>query len=75
MPLERLLPRMHGAAPEEDEQKLKRLYELGTQPELIAWLDRHAERATRLSVAEIDELLGMQGPDGPLAKFGVERHC
>lgn len=73
LPLERLLPRMHGAAPAEDEQKLKRLYELGTQPELISWLDRHAERAARLSAAEIDELLAMQGPEGPLARFGVER--
>jgi transcriptional regulator with XRE-family HTH domain len=72
LPLERLLPRMHGAPSEENEDKLKRLYELGKQPELIAWLDRHADRAGRLSAAEIDELLGLQGPDGPLTRFGVE---
>lgn len=72
LPLERLLPRMHGAPSEEGEEKLKRLYELGKQPELTAWLNRHADRASRLSAAEIDELLGLQGPDGPLAKFGVE---
>src|SRR5262245_49878579 len=73
LPLERLLPRMHGAPPEESEDKLKRLYELAKQPELLAWLDRHADRAARLSAAEIDELLGLQGPDGPFARFGVEQ--
>src|SRR5207237_4959721 len=70
--LERLLPRMHGALPEEGEDKLKRLYELAKQPELRAWLERHPERVRRLTTREIEELLALQGTDGPLAKVGVE---
>jgi hypothetical protein len=72
LPLERLLPRMHGAPPADDDDKFKRLFDLGTQPELLAWLDRNAERARRLTISDIDELLALQGPNGPLAKFGVE---
>ena len=72
LPLERLLPRMHGAPPAEDDEKFKRLYDLGTQPELLAWLERNAERARRLSNRDIDELLSLQGATGPLAKFGVD---
>lgn len=72
LPLERLLPRMRGAAPAEGEDKLKRLYEYATQPELLAWLERHPDRARRLTDAEIDQLLALQGPDGPLARMGVE---
>jgi len=72
LPLDRLLPRMRGAPPEEEEDRLKRLYDLGTQPELVSWLDRHVERARHFSAAEIDELLALQGTNGPLAKFGVE---
>src|SRR5258707_524632 len=45
LPLERLLPRMHGAPPDADDDALKRLYELGHQPELLAWLKRHDDRA------------------------------
>jgi transcriptional regulator with XRE-family HTH domain len=72
LPLERLLPRMHGAPSDADDDSLKRLYELGKQPELVAWLERHGERARRFSVSEVNELLALQGPGGPLAKFGVE---
>jgi hypothetical protein len=72
LPLERLLPRMHGAPPAEDDDKFKRLYDLGTQPELRAWLERNAERARRLSNSDINQLLSLQGPNDPLAKFGVE---
>jgi hypothetical protein len=72
LPLDRLLPRMHGAPPEAGEDNLKRLYELGTQPELIAWLERHPERAKKFAPADIDELLSLQGQNGPLSKFGVE---
>jgi transcriptional regulator with XRE-family HTH domain len=72
LPLERLLPRMHGAGPEEGEDKLKRLYELAKQPELRAWIDRHPERVKRLTPTETEELLALQGDDGPLAKVGVE---
>jgi len=72
LPLDRLLPRMHGAPAEEGEDTLKRLYELGTQPELVAWLDRHPQRAQRLSSSEVEDLLSLQGATGPLAKVGVE---
>jgi transcriptional regulator with XRE-family HTH domain len=72
MPLERLLPRMHGAGPEEGEDRLKHLYEHAKQPELLGWIERHQERAKRLTPEEIDEILALQGPDGPLAKVGVE---
>ncbi|HEV3143424.1 MAG TPA: helix-turn-helix transcriptional regulator [Gemmataceae bacterium] len=72
LPLERLLPRMHGTPPGEDDDKFQRLYDLGTQPELKAWLERNAERARRFSMAEVNELLSLQGPNDPLAKFGVE---
>src|SRR6266851_819376 len=40
LPLERLLPRMHGAPADSDDDALKRLYDLGKQPELVAWLER-----------------------------------
>jgi transcriptional regulator with XRE-family HTH domain len=72
LPLDRLLARMHGGAPDEGDDTLKRLKELATQPELIAWLERHADRARQLSAPEIYELLGMQGPTGPIAAMGVE---
>ncbi len=72
LPLERLLPRMRGAAPAESEDKLLRLHEHATQPELMAWLERHPDRARRLTDSQIDQLLAMQGPDGPLARMGVE---
>ena len=64
---------MHGAPPETGEDNLKRLYELGKQPELVAWLERHGDRAQRFTPAEVDELLSLQGPNGALAKFGVEQ--
>ena|SRR5579871_838375 len=72
LPLEKLLARMRGTVPEEGDDTLKRLYELATQPQLVAWLNRHADRARQLTASEIYELLDMQGPNGPIAKLGVE---
>jgi hypothetical protein len=71
LPLERLLPRMveGGSGPDE---ALRRRYEEATQPELRAWIDRNNDRARQLTEEELDELLAMQGPGGPLAAFGVE---
>jgi transcriptional regulator with XRE-family HTH domain len=72
MPLERLLPRMSDAQAGGSTRRVRRLYDHATQPELIAWAERNAERAGELSDEEIDELLAMQGDRGPLSAFGVE---
>lgn len=72
LPLERLLPRMHGVIPSDGDDSLRRLYEQVAQPELLAWLERNAERAKQLSPAEIDELLELQ-VNGTLSSVGVER--
>src|SRR5438094_6851271 len=47
LPLERLLPRMHGKPPA-DEEALKLLYERSSLPELIGWLERNRDRAAEL---------------------------
>lgn len=74
LPLERLLPRMGKQAQETASQGegLRRLYELATQPELVAWMERNPDRAGQLSADEIDELLSLQGTGGPLTTLGVE---
>jgi transcriptional regulator with XRE-family HTH domain len=71
LPLERLLPRMHGKPPA-DEESLKLLYERASLPDLVGWLDRNKDRAANLRPEEVQELLDMQGPSGPLEKLGVE---
>jgi transcriptional regulator with XRE-family HTH domain len=68
-PLEKLLPRMRSPLP--PKESLRVLYEQATQPELLAWLERHPERAAQLTPDEIDELLSLQGTGGPLTEFGV----
>jgi transcriptional regulator with XRE-family HTH domain len=71
LPLERLLPRMHGKPPA-DEEALKLLYERATLPDLVGWLERNRDRALELRPEEVQELLDMQEPGGPLEKLGVE---
>lgn len=71
LPLERLLPRMHGKPPA-DEEALKLLYERAALPDLVSWLERNKDRAAELRPDEIQELLDMQEPNGPLEKLGVE---
>jgi transcriptional regulator with XRE-family HTH domain len=71
-PLERLLPRMRHNGQPHGEEALKQLYELATQPELRAWIDRNPQRAEHLYAAEVDELLSLQGVGGPLTSFGVD---
>lgn len=71
LPIERLLPRMHGKPPA-DEESLKLLYDQATLPELVSWLERNQERANSLRADEIHELLEMQSPSGPLERLGVE---
>ncbi len=72
LPLDRLLPRMHGHAPPEGEESLRRLYERARLPDLTAWLERNAERARSLTAEEADELIELQD-NGSLARLGVER--
>lgn len=72
LPLERLLPRMHGKRPF-DEVLLKMLTASSTLPELTAWLERNEERAAEFSAEEVDELLEMQEPGGALERLGVEQ--
>jgi transcriptional regulator with XRE-family HTH domain len=71
--LERLIPRMHGKPPE-DEEALKLLNERAALPELISWLERNKERAALLRPDEIQELLNVQAPGGVLDKIGVENY-
>lgn len=69
--LERLLPRMHGKPPE-DEEALKLLYERAALPDLVSWLERNKDRAAQFRPDEIQELLDMQAPGGALDRIGVE---
>src|SRR5262245_1262204 len=71
-PLDRLLARMNAPAPSVDPSNKIRFYELATQPELVAWLQRNPDRAGRLTEDDIDELLSLQGTGGPLTAFGVD---
>ena len=68
-PLARLLPRMRVPLP--PRENLRVLYEQATQPELVAWLAEHPDRAARLTAEEIDELLSLQGTGGPLTAYGL----
>ncbi len=72
LPLERLLPRMHGKRPA-DEALLKMLTGHATLPELSAWLQRNEERSAEFNTEEVEELLGMQGTGGALERLGVEQ--
>lgn len=72
LPLERLLPRMHGKPPA-DEGALKLLHSSATLPELVAWLERNAERAAEFRADEITDLLAMQEPGGAMERLGVEQ--
>jgi hypothetical protein len=72
LPLERLLPRMHGKKLPEDEGGLKKLTERVGTPDLISWLERNPDRAAQITLEEADEILGMEGPAGLLSRLGVE---
>jgi hypothetical protein len=71
-PLERLLPRMVDGQVAGTGDAVRRMHEQATQPELRAWIERNPDRARQLTDEEIDELLSMQGSEGPLAAFGVD---
>ena len=74
LPLERLLPLMRNERHVPDTAALTLLEEKATQPELAAWLREHPDRAAQLTFDEAEELLGIQGPNGPLARMGVEHY-
>ena len=58
--------------PPADEEAMKLLYERATLPDLINWLERNPDRAAELRPDEINELVEMQAPGGPLERLGVE---
>ena len=72
LPLERLLPRMHGKPPA-DEEALALLRSRAVLPELISWLERNPDRSAEFRPDEITELLDMQQESGPLVRLGVEQ--
>jgi transcriptional regulator with XRE-family HTH domain len=72
LPLERLLPRMAPPQSPLSAPAVQREYEMATQPELLAWLERNPQRAECLTEQEMDELLSLQGTGGPLTSIGVE---
>jgi hypothetical protein len=73
LPLERLLARMHGRPPA-DEEVLKLLNTQATLPEFVSWIQRHPDRVAALQPDEIPELLELQASGGPMERLGVE-HC
>ena len=70
--IERLLPRMAEGGASGPDDAVRRAYEQATLPELRAWLERNPDRARKLGEEDLDELLSMQGPGGPLTAFGVD---
>jgi len=67
LPLDRLLPRVRHA-PAGPPAPL----DFSDQPLLQHWLADHPERAARLSQAELEELISLQGVGGPLTLHGIE---
>ena len=72
LPLDRLLPRMHGKPPA-DEESLRLLHSRAVLPELLSWLERNQDRSAEFRPDEITELLDMQADGGPLIRLGVEQ--
>lgn len=72
LPLERLLPRMHGKPPA-DQEALNLLRTSANLPEFVAWLERNPDRAAEFRSDEIGELLAMQEAGGAMERLGVEQ--
>jgi hypothetical protein len=72
LPLERLLPRMRDGQPGDGDDGRRRLAAQASHPELVAWLERHPDRAARLSADDWGELLALQESGEPLTALGVE---
>src|SRR3954463_8078439 len=60
LPLDKLLPRMHGKKLPAEEGGLKGLKQRSTPPDLLAWLERNPDRAAQITPEEAEELLGME---------------
>ena len=73
LPLERLVPRMHGYTTIDGDLTVQRLLEGAENSDLVSWLERNAERARRLTSGDVDELLGLQEQGAALTAIGVER--
>jgi transcriptional regulator with XRE-family HTH domain len=73
LPLDRLLPRMHGQASVSGDLAVQRLFEGAENSDLLSWLERNAERARQLSPGEVDEVLALQEQGAALTAIGVER--
>jgi transcriptional regulator with XRE-family HTH domain len=73
LPLERLLPRMHGqTSPISDAGGLKRLTEQASTPELRGWVELNSDRAAQLTPDEADELLLLQNGSGSLNRAQID---
>src|SRR4051794_40417182 len=73
LPLDKLLPRMHGQAALDGDVSVQRLLDGAQNADLVAWLERNGERARRLTSHDVDELLGLQEHGAALTAIGVER--
>jgi transcriptional regulator with XRE-family HTH domain len=71
-PVAKLLPRMSEGSSGGPEDVVRRKYDQATLPELRSWIERNPDRARQLTAEDFDELLALEGPDGPLSAFGVE---
>ena len=72
-PIDKLLMKVRGQVADDDAAYTV-LIEQASLPELVAWLDRHPERAAQFRPAEVTSLLEEERPGGALERFGVE-HC
>ncbi|VTS06589.1 helix-turn-helix domain-containing protein [Tuwongella immobilis] len=70
-PLERLLARIHGKV-EPDADVWETLYDQARHQILLDWLERNRQRASQLRPEQAEELLQMQGPNGPMLRLGVD---
>ena len=71
-PLEDLVLRIRRASLLEIPDHLRCLYEQAAQTVLLTWLENHPDKAARLTSADLDELLSLQGIGGPLTAEGLD---
>lgn len=73
VPLATLLARVRRQQSVLNTEELRTRYERATQPEVLDWIERNADRAAQLKPEELDELMSLQGTGGPLTSFGVSK--